>query len=222
MEKVEINNELSKADGPSDQLSCIIGHNQIDGIIVNPNCKLCNSVHRREAEKLAEESRSNINFAAIKAFLETKGESIALANVKNHILRHFLGQSEKIALEEYRQNLVALSKARADRCESIKQLVDIAMLEMSRVLVMQVNGVAEEKDRQRMIHDNMKIIMDCQVTLEGMEDGDKKVRVVHERVRQAFAEAFSKVESDPAKRALLQEIIINFNKAHGAIDRPGE
>jgi hypothetical protein len=200
-----------------DQLSCIINHHSVDGIIVNPNCKLCNSIHRKEAERMAEEARGNVSFSAIKAFLESKGESIALANVKNHIQKHFLGQSEKIALEEYRQNIVALSRYRAERFEAIAQLIDIATFEMTRCCVMPVNGMSDEKDRMKMLHDNMRIIMENSATLEDMEDGDKKIRVIHERVRLAFAKALEKAETDSAKRT-LGEVVNNFNAAYGSLD----
>lgn len=216
-----MSNPASSEPHGGDPLACIINHNSVDGTIVNQNCKLCTSIHRKEAERMAEEFRGNVNFSAIKAFLASKGEDIALGNVKNHINKHFFGQAEKISLAEYRENLVALSKERSDSFERIKQIVDIATLEMSRCLVMPTSGIAEEKERQRMWQDNAKIILDCEKEIHGMDDEDKKIRVVYERVHQAFALAYQKAQTDEEKR-LFESVRNSFAKIHSTLEnKPG-
>ena len=65
-------------------------------MISRPNCKLCTSPHRQDAEARYEATR---NQQAVQRWLADLGEHISYTAVKNHFARHYLSP-ERAAREE--------------------------------------------------------------------------------------------------------------------------
>lgn len=84
-----MNNEIIELFGKSDEST-------------KPNCKLCNSKLRKDAEKLVETGASVM---AVFRFLEQKGEEISYNAVSNHVNYHFRGKQTETDLLEYSTQL---------------------------------------------------------------------------------------------------------------------
>jgi len=65
---------------------------------VKPNCKLCNSKNRKEAEALADKGSS---IMSIFNFLKREGDDISYNAVNNHINYHFKAKQTETDLREY-------------------------------------------------------------------------------------------------------------------------
>lgn len=216
MEQVQadINNNNNNNIESTDSLACIVKHNSINGQIYNPLCKLCTSPFRKEAEKMAEEGHIHTK---IKIFLDSKGENIALQNVKNHIQRHFFGEMEKITLEDYRQNLNELSQHRENRFALIEKTIDIGKMEVAKCMSMPTStDPLIEKERQKMLLEAGRFMREGVVMLNDMEDEEKKVRALMDRFYQAWNVGLSNAKTD-AEKVIFKNAIAEFRKAFSTV-----
>lgn len=71
------------------------------------SCKLCNSPNRAAAEAMADRSP---NIAAIKRFIESKGEEISYNAISNHINNHYIAEHDEANLSVFAEKLSKWSK----------------------------------------------------------------------------------------------------------------
>lgn len=217
-------NEIEKTDSDeyqkTDPMTCIIKKDTINGQIVIKSCKICNSQYRLEVERLADDAGglSNAVLGKIRNLLESKGENYPILAIKHHIQKHHFGLQEKLTLEEYQGNLVELSKNRRSRFETLEHLQDIGNLELMRCLSMQSNGSPLfEKDRQKMIQDNIRIMIDCIKTVNDMEDMDKKIQAIWEKVKQAFTATHARLTTVDEEK-IFKSIVEEFKLTYASIE----
>lgn len=88
-----------------------------DGIIFKPNCKLCNSKNRSEAEDLYIETD---NISSVFRFLKSKGENISMVAVRSHIQNHFNNKIQEERMQYYLEDLNKWRDIQARKEEKLK------------------------------------------------------------------------------------------------------
>lgn len=81
-------------------------------IVSKPNCKLCQSAFRTEAEDLYENGKTT---TYITKFLKNNGEDISQPAVWNHLQYHFMKPIQASSLAEYAEDVKGWVESRQDR-----------------------------------------------------------------------------------------------------------
>lgn len=84
-----------------------------DRVITKPNCKLCNSKFRTDAEKMYEQLKGN--YTAIEKFLSKNNEEISYHAIRNHFKMHYETQKMDLQVKEYIDNLAKFRIEREDK-----------------------------------------------------------------------------------------------------------
>lgn len=190
-----------------------------DGEVVKPNCKLCNSKFRKEAESMAER---NQNITSILRFLTTAGEDISYGAVNNHINYHFKVKSDESDLKEYAVELDKWGKlSHSDETLITKY---VRMLDREITLLVSKNAHADVSDRRK----NNEIILKMQQQVMALKEQAKKLHAELQPIEIMFMSLNRIIEmklkssiSPEAKRA-LQDVIDQLRKEVGEVPIEGK
>jgi hypothetical protein len=96
-----------------------------DDAKIVPQCKLCNSEHRAEAEEYWLQKRRNVS--AVVRFLNDRDEFITDKAIKNHLENHFMPQQAAIKVKNYTERLKMYSAVKRSQLTDLALLRDILM-----------------------------------------------------------------------------------------------
>lgn len=88
-------------------------------------CKICNSEHRSEVERMRQEGQS---YRAIQQWLKERGLSVSVPSIKNHFDEHFPVQKEA-AERYYEQSKAVFEEAVEKRLNEIEMLDRVMVTE---------------------------------------------------------------------------------------------
>lgn len=172
-----------------------------DGVLNKSRCKLCNSPNRKQAEQMYEEGRQ---YAAIKKFMDEKGDILTCPSIRNHMQEHYRNQERMAALVEYCDNLSGMMERRKSRRDDLECLINIGYIELARVLTLPTNGdIGREKERSEMIQRTKKSILDVIGMMNEMENADAQVEAVKRKVIDAWASRIEHAKNDTEKQAFI-------------------
>ena len=179
-----------------------IGNSVENTLIIKPNCKLCNSKFRAEAETLYEEKK---NFKYIHKWLESKGESMNYKSVCNHFREHVERQNTDLMVKEYADHM---SKYRLDQTDDMERLeARRDMFEKSLIVLSAKNDTTQNTEELRKNAAALKSLNDSIVNIEKQISEIKKenepVIVVLKTLQVLINENLKQTDSQEVKKALV-------------------
>ena len=197
----------------STELAKTTGKGSIDGflkqlnvhVFSRSNCKLCKSKYREEAE---EQFAKVNNIRQIHNLLEKdKGMDISYKAVRNHLLRHYVGEDRLEGLKDYGAELDVWVKRGVSRKNSI--IERITMLEREMIALAAISA-DESLDEKRRTADVMKKLSDGISSLEeklaGIEHQQAPVEIIIDKLRDVVSVKMASIRSDEARQVLLDVI----------------
>ena len=178
-------------------------------VFIAPQCKMCNSTFRTPAEKLFEDGKPLVE---IKAFMDQKGESIALSKIARHMNEHYKKAEWLAKYAEYVENIRAIQDRRNSRKEQIMTTVDATWYELSKVLVIDTGASLERaKDKADTMSKHFANIRHAFELLENMENSQEQVQAIQEKFVQAWK---TKIEGakDEAEKQLYIGALTEFKQ----------
>jgi predicted ArsR family transcriptional regulator len=143
-------------------------------------------------------------YAAIKKFMDDKGEIFSCSAIRNHMQEHYRNQERMAALVEYCDNLAGMMERRKSRRDDLECLINIGYIELARVLTIPTNGdIGREKERSEMIQRTKKSILDVIGMMNEMENADAQVEAVKRKVIDAWASRIENAKNDAEKQAFI-------------------
>ena len=191
---------------PENPLRKALAYDLVDGAISNPKCPICSSVYCKEVEEMYSEGRPERD---IRAFLEEKGETVGIQQIKTHFKVHY-NNLEKIALMvDYCDRIEDLMVRTKNRKEDLEYILQSSYVELNRVLSIDTKNIIDrEKTRADLI---MKIKQDIRLTIDtinSMEKQEDQVGAFKVRVVDAWKTIIE--ESSGSDRDILKAALIRF------------
>jgi len=183
----------------------------IDSIVITkPNCKLCNSPNRLEAEKMFDENKT---FKSIHKFLSDQGEQFDYKSVCRHFNEHYTRQKTNLMLTEYLEDFAAYRIDQVgdlDRLETRRDMVEKSLL----VLAAQ-NDTTDNVNEMRKNATALKALSDTVSSIESQINDIKKenepIVIVLKTLEVIISEAIQETDNDQVKKALI-ELLNDFEE----------
>jgi hypothetical protein len=186
---------------------------------VRPNCKLCNSKFRKEAERLVETGASILS---IKRMLEREGEDISYGAVANHINYHFKTKQTETDLKEYATQLEKWGQMSMSEEELIRRY--IKMLDIEITYLCSKNAHVDMAERRK--NEDMIVKMQNQVMM--LKEAAKKLNAEMQPI-EIFTAAFNRIieiklktSISPEAKKALQDVIDQLKKEVGEVPIEGK
>jgi hypothetical protein len=212
MSEVEDTQVTSVLDPKGTTISRLLTSDVVDssGFLVRPQCKVCQSPLRREADEMYE---ANGNASKVKEWLETKGLVVCVQSVRHHMREHYKSMERMLALSEYCDQLQTMVDRRRSRRDQLDMVISMAEMEIARVVSISTNGsLSKEKDRSSIIVNSMKAMVNAIQALNSMEDADSKTKAVQHRFIQVWRDMIEGADSEEKRRTYVQALD-SFKKA---------
>lgn len=173
------------------------------GKIEKPTCKLCNSKHRTESEKMyADQKRKNFN--EIKRMLETKhGVDISDVAVRNHLLYHYKMESDNESYQEYADNLQQWLSMQTNRNLSLKSRV--AMLEKELFYFAQQSEELDTIERRKnaeLMKKLAEVILVYENKIDEFVKEVKPINIIFNQLKVIVTEEMANVDNIKTKKVL--------------------
>ncbi len=171
-------------------------------MLSKPNCKLCNSKYRREAESKYLENRKSIRVTV--NFLKEKGEEVSYSGVRNHLLRHCVAEDRIERTQEYAADLSLWIGRNIDTRQRLVER--IVMLERAMITL---GALAEDEnlDNYRKNIELMKKLSDgisiLEDKLESMDRQMEPVELIIEKLKDVVRIKVQKVKTIAERTAVL-------------------
>lgn len=187
--------------------------------VIKTNCKLCNSVHRKEAEDLYADGKSP-HF--IWKFLKTKNEEVSSNAVHNHFSKHYQKPIQELRIKEYAENLEEYSKIRMNEEERLNIY--------SSVLDQQIHSLgsainSNNIDDMRKSQDTLIKLIDqavkVQERIRSMRQENEPIKILVQRLNNVISVKWTEAKSVETKQVISEivdlivketEVISNVNK----------
>lgn len=212
-----MSNELAVPNNGNLSLTDFVNASGVDEIM-KPNCKLCNSKFRKDAEGMAERGQ---NISTIFRFLEREGEGISYNAINNHITYHFKVKQSDAELKEYAGQLEQW--ARMSQSDEALITKYVRMLDREITLLGAKNATADAAELRK----NNEIILKMQAQVMSLKESSKKLNAEMQPIEILFASLDKIIRakltsgiSPEAKRA-LQDVIDQLRKEVGEVPIEG-
>lgn len=187
--------------------------------IVRPNCKMCNSIYRKEAEELYADGKPA---HWVYKWLKTKGEDLSAHGVNNHFVEHYNKPIYEQRIKAYAENLQDYSRIKVDEEERLHTYATL-LDQQIHTLGSTISRVSSE-DMRRGQETLIKLIDQAtkvQERIRAMKQENEPIRILVERLNTVMTVKYSEAKTDEAKRAIAEivdlvvketEIVTNANK----------
>ena len=213
MSEVEQTQVASVADPKGTTISRLLTSDVVDssGFLVRPQCRVCQSPLRRKADELYESNGGNAS--KVKEWLEKEGVVVCVQSVRHHMREHYKSMERMLALSEYCDQLQTMIDRRRSRRDQLDMVVAMAEIEMARVLSISTNGsLSKEKDRNSIVVNSMKAMVNAIQVLNSMEDADSKTKAVQHRFIQVWRDMIEGATNEETRMTYVQALD-SFKKA---------
>ncbi len=186
-----------------------------DGVYFEPNCPLCNSVYRKDAEEAWLKDR---NAANAKEILKSKGEPLPITVIKNHMEFHIDQSYMELRKKEYIQKILTISKVSLDTLGR----VEMALSSIGERLVA-VNAAEDPGTSQAVLEKaraestcklvaSMTKLLELRANLMGeMQDKGGLLTIKQEDFENLFTAALKEYKT-PEAREVINFILDRFSK----------
>lgn len=168
-----------------------------------PNCKLCNSPNRIEAEKMYDDNKSLLS---IHKFLESQGESYQYKSVCNHFSEHYERQQTDFMIAEYISHLTKMRVNQVIDLDRLETRRD--MFEKSLITLAAKNDTTKDVSEIRRNASALKILNDSIISIESLINEIKKesepVVIVLKTLQVLINESIKDTDSQDVKNALVK------------------
>ena len=197
-------NEIQRQE--DNPLSLVINSDMRDGMIFKTACRLCNSLVRKDAEKMFDDGKP---ISQIKAFLDEKGEPLGLSNINNHFKEHHKSLERKAILAEYCADLNAMRQRVRGKFSDVQCTIDVGFKELARAISHPTGGdLGKEESRFDMVMKATRMIREGVAQLHEMDSAEAKVKVVHMQLLKVWKAAIAGAPTDAERQVYIQM----FNK----------
>lgn len=173
-------------------------------IIQRPNCKLCNSEKRIEAENMYESRKSILQ---IHKWI-SQYEEVSYPAVRNHLENHYVKQKNEILIKEYKEDVKKYAEEHKDKIQSLlhrKAIFEKTLYEMSAK-----NELITEVEQQRKNANSLKSLNDSIIAIENQIDNIQKriepVIIILEKLRSIVSDKMQENISNDCKEILIEVI----------------
>lgn len=172
--------------------------------VMKSNCKLCNSIYRKEAEEFFADGK-NPHF--VYKWLKTKNEEISDKAVHNHFIQHYQKPYIESRIKAYAENLEDYSRikmAEEDRLNLYAVILD-QQIHVLGSAISQTNYDEMRKSNETLI----KLIdqaVKLQEKIKSMREDNEPVKILVERLNNVMTIKWNDAKSPEAKQA-IQEIL---------------
>lgn len=178
-----------------------IADERYSSVIIKPNCKLCNSDHRSEAESLFLETN---NFSSVFRFLKSKSQDISLPSIRSHLKNHFIDQQQQEKIRDYVSDLSKWKEMQANKEERLK--IYLAIIE-KRIFQLAAS-IDERSDGESIrITDTLSKLLDQAVNIQSEIDEEIKrvepAKVVIRKLQEIIEIRVKTSKSQELKNTLI-------------------
>lgn len=175
----------------------------VDSVVVNkPNCKLCNSPNRLDAEKLFDQNKT---FKSIHIFLEAQGESYDYKSVCRHFNEHYTRQRINLIVQEYIDGFVDYRVDQVNDLDRLETRRD--MFEKALIVLAAQNDTTTNMSEFRKNATALKALNDSVSSIESQMNEIKKenepIIIVLKTLEVLISDAIRDSDSDEIKNALV-------------------
>lgn len=197
-------NEIQKIDEIVDPIASLANSDMKDGVIIKTRCILCKNPNRSQAEEMFERGDP---IPKIKQFLDSKGLVIAPWNIRHHMQEHYKNLEKRTILAEYCDNLAEMRKTSRNRIGEIENNIDIAKIELARVIPIQTNNdINKEKERVNLMMKLMETIRSNVHMLNEMDSIENRVKAHNLNVLKAWKMAIESAKTETEKQAYITSL----------------
>tara|TARA_B100001778_G_scaffold334977_1_gene350088 strand:+ start:6819 stop:7478 length:660 start_codon:yes stop_codon:yes gene_type:complete len=170
--------------------------------VCKSNCKLCNSIHRDDAEA---KFMASGNYFAVYKFLDGLGEKISPNAVRNHLENHFMKPLLELRMKDYADDLKGWLnnyQSKEQRLEGYLTLID-RQIHMLNANTDNTNSEQMRKNSDAVVK-LMKEATNIEEILEKHREGMQPIMIFIERFRDTIRDQLQSLESAEARMALVQ------------------
>ncbi|MFW6026946.1 MAG: hypothetical protein ACOCRX_11470 [Candidatus Woesearchaeota archaeon] len=183
--------------------------------INKPNCKLCQSEYRAEAEeRFMQQQRPN--HRKIMLWLKSKGENISYAAVRNHMIYHFKAIEKRTLLKEYSVEIQKWMNIQPSKIQSLKIKIAILSREMT---MLSMEGEDLNLSERRKNAETLKKLADTLLAyeekLDECQETMEPVSLIMQKLNIIVKE---ELEKDSTTQQAKQSIISILNKLQKATE----
>lgn len=187
-----------------------------DGVYFEPNCALCSSVYRKDAEEIWLTGR---NSKEVRDFLKSKGEPLPPTVIKNHMEFHIDQAYMELRKREYIQKVLTLSKVNLDTLSR----VEMALSSVGESLI-SVNAAEDPASSQAVVQKmkaettcklvaSMTKLLELRANLMGeMQDKGDLLSIRQQDFQNIFKEVLEEFRT-PEAREVIKAILDKFAAA---------
>jgi hypothetical protein len=171
--------------------------------ITRPNCHLCQSKLRQEAEILFLKQRVP-SYNAIVTFLKDRGEEVSWPGVRNHLVFHFKAQQKKEFLSEYAYDIEKWIAIQPDKATALKKRMAVLEREM-----MMIGSEGEDMPiiERRKNAETIKKLADTLLTyeekLEQYEKALEPVTIIVNQLKIIISDEMEQVGTPETRKVLI-------------------
>jgi len=187
--------------------------NKINDEIVKPNCRLCNSKFRQEAEDLAERGANNMT---IYRYLD-KIDHISYGAIANHITHHFKVKQSETDLREYAGQLSKWSQM--SQADDVLINKYVKMLDMEATFLGSKNANVDLIERRK----NNEVILKLVNQVTQLKASSRLLNAEMQPIEILFSSLNRIIEMklksaiSPETRRALQDVIDQLKKEVGEV-----
>ena len=201
-------------------------------IITKPNCKLCNSPLRFEAENYWVENSFNraqtlrwvneqVDLCNDELSTDEKMEHFTIANIKNHMDNHFREQERQIRLKEYASNINSLLSAKREKMDILDFALAACQENLARVASLDTyGGFKEEKERSDAINKVINQMLNVIKAQTEMQGEMSAIDLVQEKVAQIWIQMIGDEENE-AKKRIYVNMLEEFSEKFKELEESG-
>ena len=173
-----------------------------DEIICKPNCKLCNSEYRAEAEaKYATKNNAHLAYK----FLISKNEDISYNAVSNHFKMHYEKQRTNLLVREYLDDLCKHRQGEADKRKDLLDRKNILHKEMVEIASLNNDGASPKERRENA--ESVKRLSDGIIKIEEkineIDQEMEPVVVVIKSMKKIISNKLKEIEDEEVSSLLV-------------------
>jgi len=170
--------------------------------LCRPNCKVCQSKFRSDAEEYYELKKHNLS--AVKTFLEEKKEDVSYRGVRNHFKRHYMSAMDMEALQEYGSDLTVWGQRRLNIRHNMEERINILTREM---IMIAASSSGRTLDERRKSADVVKKLSDGISSIENkmleQEKMQEPVEIFINQLHSVISRKLETCNNEEVKTALL-------------------
>lgn len=171
--------------------------------IKKPNCKLCQSEFREEAEEIYE-SQTRKNYTEIKNRLKERHDfDISMPAVQNHIIYHYKITQNNVSLQEYAENIQGWVNMQTNKVAALRARIAIMEREMFSIAQQSDDvDLVERRKNAETIKKLAETILTYENKLSDFQEQAKPVNLIFNQLKIIVNDEMQHIESVKVKKVL--------------------